>query len=140
MASVPALSDHRPCRVGVDLAAVADVAGAVHAHGDRYLQRVYTDHELATCRTGDGLRCESLAARFAAKEAVVKLLEPPDVRPPWHDIEVRKEPSGACTIRLHGAAARMAADQGLHGIALSMSHEGGMAVAVAVAACRAVPE
>lgn len=134
MAPVPALRASRPCRVGVDLAAVSDVAEAVRAHGDRYLRRVFTDHELETCRTGGSLRFESLAARFAAKEAVVKLLEPPDVRPPWHEIEVRRAPSGACTIRLHGAAARLAAAHELHGFALSMSHEAGLAVAVAVCA------
>lgn len=133
MASVPPLrpAAYPVCRVGVDLAAVADVAEAIEAHGDRYLRRVYTDDELVSCGGPRTLRHESLAARFAGKEAVMKLLEPVDVRPPWRDIEVRRGPSGACTIELHRAAARLAAQQHIDGISLSLSHEGGMAVAVA---------
>lgn len=137
MQVVPRPATDAECRVGVDLAVVADVAGAVGWHGDRYLQRVYTAHELASCRTGEAVRFESLAARFAAKEAVVKLLQPLDLRPPWQDIEVRRAPNGACSIRLYGAAERLATEQGVGQISLSLSHDGGVAVAVAVALCRA---
>lgn len=131
MASVSPLTAHPACRVGVDLTAVADVAAAIDVHGDRYLRRIYTDHELESCGGSEAVRCESLAARFAAKEAVVKLLEPHGARPPWRDIEVRRAANGSCTVALHGAACRLAAGQGIDGIALSLSHEGGLAVAVA---------
>jgi holo-[acyl-carrier protein] synthase len=139
MQAVPRPATSPACRVGVDLAAVADVAGAVESHGDRYLRRVYTDHELASCRTHLGLSHESLAARFAAKEAVLKLLEPVGVRPPWRDIEVRRADNGACRVELHRAARRLAAAQGIEGISLSLSHEAGMAVAVAVCWLPAAP-
>ena len=63
-------------RTGTDLAAVEDVVDAVAAHGERYLDRVFTVRERAD--TGDDP--ERLAARFAGKEAVVKLLRPaPDL-------------------------------------------------------------
>jgi holo-[acyl-carrier protein] synthase len=140
VAIVAVVSSHTTppeCRVGVDLTALADVAKAIEAHGDRYLRRIYTDDELASCASGRTLRCDSLAARFAAKEAVVKVLEPVDLRPPWLDIEVRRGANGACRIELHRAAARLAAEQGIGPISVSLSHEGEMAVAVA--ACWAWP-
>ena len=66
-------------RVGVDLVVVADVAEAVEHFGDRYLHRIFTPHELDCCRadgTSGGYAMPSLAARFAAKEAAVKVLRP----------------------------------------------------------------
>lgn len=70
-------------RVGVDVVSVADVAASVRRFGDRYVHRIFTPHEIAACRTacvpagGDPTySAESLAARFAAKEAVVKVLRP----------------------------------------------------------------
>ena len=62
--------------MGVDLAAISDVEAALRAHGDRYLQRIFTPHELDCCRTPGGWSTESLAARFAAKEATIKVLQP----------------------------------------------------------------
>lgn len=138
MVDALALAPPPQWRVGVDLAALADVADAIEAHGDRYLHRIYTEQELAYCARGATLSHESLAARFAAKEAVVKLLAPTDVRPAWRDIEVRSAANGACRVELHGGAARMAAAQGIGPISLSLSHEG--AVAVAVAACMIRPD
>ncbi len=71
-------------RVGVDVVAVSDVAESVDRFGDRYLDRIFTPHEVAYCRSEhgsgrgtQGYSAESLAARFAAKEAVVKVLRPP---------------------------------------------------------------
>ncbi len=59
-----------PLRVGIDTVEVAAVEAAIAAHGDRYLERVYTPREVADCN-GDA---ERLAARFAAKEATFKAL------------------------------------------------------------------
>lgn len=120
-------------RVGVDLVAVSEVRRAVAAHGERYLTRVFTEHELRSCDAGGQPRFDSLAARFAAKEAAVKALEPRDVGLDWRDVEVRRLDSGACTLRLHGAAAELAADAGVHRLAVSMTHEGDMAAAVVIA-------
>ena len=57
--------------IGTDLVAVSRIAGVIARHGDRFLHRVYTDAELTACAG----RAESLAARWAAKEAVAKALE-----------------------------------------------------------------
>jgi holo-[acyl-carrier protein] synthase len=122
------------CRVGVDLTSVSEVRAALDAFGDRYARRLFTEHELASSAAQGGLSAESLAARFAAKEAAVKVLEPTGPRPAWRDIEVRRRPDGACRLRLHGAAASLAAAQRLGPMSVSLSHEAGLAVAVVVAA------
>jgi holo-[acyl-carrier protein] synthase len=131
--------DHAPppavqpvCRVGVDLTAVGDVADALAAQGERYLRRLFTEHEVASCEGPGGPVAESLAARFAAKEAAVKMLRPTGSRPAWRDIEVRRGDNGACDLVLHGSAASLAEAQGIGGLSVSMSHEAGMAVAVVV--------
>lgn len=122
---------HPPVRVGVDMTAVGEVAGAVATFGERYMQRLFTPQEVDSCR-GPGAAA-SLAARFAAKEAVVKVLEPSGARPPWRDIEVVRQPSGACRIRLHRTAASLAAKRGIGPMSVSLSHEAGLAVAVVAA-------
>ena len=116
-------------RVGTDLVRVHDVAESMDRFGDRYLRRVYTDHELETC----GGVAARLAARFAAKEATIKVLRPADVRPDWRAIEVRRHESGACDLQLSGTAAAQAAAAGITGLAVSLTHEGDLAAAVVVA-------
>lgn len=120
------------CRVGVDLTAVGEVASSLAAQGERYLRRLFTDHEVASCEGPDGPSVESLAARFAAKEAALKVLRPTGSRPEWRDIEVRRSANGACDLVLYGSAATLAAAQGIEQLSMSLSHEGGMAVAVVV--------
>jgi holo-[acyl-carrier protein] synthase len=125
-------------RVGVDVVAVAEVAESLHAHGHRYLERVFTPHELACCRSGtdDGYAAESLAARFAAKEAVLKVLRPVGARPEWRSIEVHQAAGGWCEVRLTGRAADLAARAGVTDLAVSLSHEPAVAAAVAAASCQ----
>jgi holo-[acyl-carrier protein] synthase len=125
--------------VGVDLVAVDDVQAALANFGDRYLSRVFTDHEVA-CSSGEGaVRARHLAARFAAKEATMKALGPSDRLPPWRSIEVRREESGRCTLRLSGHAAELARRARLNDFAVSLSHEGNLAAAVVVALGRSEP-
>lgn len=124
-------------RVGVDVTSIADVDAAVAAFGQRYVTRLFTDHEIDSCGAAaphDGTTA-SLAARFAAKEAVLKVLEPSGSRPRWRDIEIVRRPSGACRIRLHGRAASLACVRGVDAMSVSLSHEAGLAVAVVAAAC-----
>ena len=97
-------------RVGLDLVSVDEVAESVRHFGDRYLTRVYTPHEIASCRRRSGatddpgaLAAESLAARFAAKEAVMKVLRPVGVQLAWRSIELHQMTGGWCEIRLSGA-------------------------------------
>src|SRR5258706_5890029 len=124
-----AMSCQPTIRVGSDLTLVADVAASIERFGDRYLQRLFTEHELATCAGS----AERLAARFAAKEAVVKVLRPVGARPAWRSIEVRRAPNGACDLHLTGTAARLAGDAGIRSLAVSLTHEAGLAAAVVVA-------
>jgi len=132
-------------RVGVDLVAVADVAASVLHFGDRYVRRLFTPHEIDCCRrparTGDGsvpYSMESLAARFAAKEAVIKVLRPTDGQPDWRSIEVHRLAGGWCEIRLSGRAAVLAGDAGIDDFSVSLTHEAGAAAAVVVARCRVI--
>jgi len=121
------------CRVGVDLVDIAEVAEAVQRFGDRYLSRVFTDGELAVSVGPPEVRLASLAARFAAKEATIKVLRPPDGAPGWRTIEVVRQPSGACELQLSGAAAALARQAGLGPMTVSLTHHAGLAAAVVVA-------
>jgi holo-[acyl-carrier protein] synthase len=124
-------------RVGIDLVDVEDVADSVEQFGDRYVTRIYTEHEIACCRTGRDesgpiYAMESLAARFAAKEAVPKVLRPVEVQPAWRSIELHRTTGGWCEIRLSGPAAALAAEAGIEGLSVSLSHEPAIAAAVVV--------
>ncbi len=118
-------------RVGVDLVLVGDVEAALLRHGDRYAQRIFTERELED--TAGRSRAAGLAARFAAKEAAIKALSPDEDVPGWRCIEVRRLPSGQCTLVLRGVADRLARAAGLDEWAVSLSHEGAVAVAVVLA-------
>lgn len=126
-------------RVGVDLVAVADVKKSVERFGDRYVERLFTPHEIACCRSGlvPGVPAlqysfESLAGRFAAKEATVKVLRPVGPRPEWRSIEVFRTEGGWCEIRLRGRASVLADAAGIDQWAVSLTHEAAMAAAVVV--------
>ena len=99
-------------RTGVDLIEIDRIRHAIDRFGDRFLCRVYTAAELAqSCG-----RLESLAGKFAAKEAAAKALGTGIWRHGigWTDIEVHKDPvSGAPSLALHNAASRRAALLGL---------------------------
>jgi holo-[acyl-carrier protein] synthase len=114
---------------GVDMIEVERVEGAVQRSGSRFLRRVFTEREQQAC----GGRCSSLAARFAAKEAVAKALGTGIGPVGWLEIEVLPGPDGQPLLHLHGAAARRAAQLGLDEWSLSLSHTREHAVALAVA-------
>ncbi len=120
-------------RVGTDLCSVSAVAESVERFGERYLRRIYTDRELTYCLEAPCRSAERLAARFAAKEATIKVLRPRNWWPDWRTIEVRKDPGGWCDLRLTGSAARLAAEAGIVLLDVSMSHEDGVATAVVIA-------
>lgn len=128
-------------RLGIDLVRVKAIEGSVRRFGERFLRRVYTPGELADCGERDILALSQgiqraqvvrLAARFAAKEAVMKILRPADVALPWQSIEVRSELSGVCRVELHREAHALAAAIGIHSIEISLTHEQDYAAAIAV--------
>lgn len=119
--------------LGVDVTTVDDVADSVKTFGERYLRRVFTDHELASCDGEELVRNRSLAARFAAKEAAMKALGPESSDSiPWNHIEVRRQPSGQCSLALHGRARALAERNRVTDLAVSFTHEGNRATAVVV--------
>jgi holo-[acyl-carrier protein] synthase len=124
-----------PLRVGIDLVHVGTIAASLAEHGEHYLRRVYTPQEVADCtRDGEALpEPLRLAARFAAKEAAMKVLEPGDAAVPWPSIEVVRNPGAAPTLKLRSPAADIAAQAGITAFALSFSHEDAYATAVVVA-------
>jgi holo-[acyl-carrier protein] synthase len=122
-------------RVGVDLTSIEEVEHSIARFGDRYIKRIFTGHEIESCARGTGVTSGGLAARFAAKEATIKVLRPKDAQPDYRSIEVRRHPDGWCEIELSGTAADMARDAGVRQMALSITHEAGMAAAVVVAVC-----
>jgi holo-[acyl-carrier protein] synthase len=115
-------------RVGIDLVRISRVNDSLEAFGDRFLRRLFTDDEIAYATSAPSQTGERLAARFAAKEAARKALRAGDGIG-WRQIEVRRDPSGACDLVLHGEAARVA---GPCSTAVSISHEGDLATAVVV--------
>jgi holo-[acyl-carrier protein] synthase len=120
-------------RVGIDMADVGTVRDALDRFGERYRQRVYTPGEIEYCTylTSPSCEAERFAARFAAKEAVTKLLQPDGDHVAWRSIEVQRHDTGWCSVVLHDRAAELAAHASITDISLSLSHEGGLAVAVA---------
>jgi holo-[acyl-carrier protein] synthase len=114
---------------------VEAVTQSLRDHGDRYIERVYTDREVEDCRHEGGLDAERLAARFAAKEATLKVLRPDEEGVSLRSIEVRRHPAGWVELELSGPAAALAERAGITQLALSFSHEQGLANAVVVAEC-----
>lgn len=119
-------------RIGTDLCAIADVAAALAHFGQRYLDRVYTEHEIDEC-TNRSAVAEAFAGRFAAKEAVLKALRPRDFWPDWREIEVRRDPAGWCDVAFSGKAARLAEEANVVAMSLSITHEREYAQATAIA-------
>lgn len=116
--------------LGIDVCPIERMAGIVERHGDVFTSRVFTDTELAYAGSGK-VKAERLAARFAAKEAAIKALGAPSgIR--WKDIAVVNEPSGAPLLTLDGVMAEQAQRRGVRQMHLTLSHAGGIAVAVVV--------
>ena len=107
---------------GVDLAEVARIREAITRHGPRFIQRIYTELEIAYVEPKAN-RFERYAGRFAAKEAGMKAIGTGwKVGVRWQDFEVANLPSGRPTLRLYGQAARIAEKMGVKNISLSITH------------------
>jgi holo-[acyl-carrier protein] synthase len=123
-------------RVGTDVAAVSQVGESVARFGDRYLRRIYTEHEIASSVGSPAVAAAHLAARFAAKEATIKVLRPTGHQPDWRSMEVRRHPEGWCTLSLSGHAAALAEQAGITELAVSLTHDENVGAAVVIALCR----
>ncbi|HHT26987.1 MAG TPA: holo-ACP synthase [Firmicutes bacterium] len=124
--------------VGIDLVDIQRMQNAVARYGDRFLRRVFTSGELAVYSPGGST--ERLAARFAAKEAVMKVLGTGWAQGvTWRDIEIVST-GGRPHIRLHGTACAIAKRQGIAALHLSLTHAMEVAAAVVVADSELHPE
>jgi len=121
--------------VGIDVCDVVRFA-AVMARRPRIVERLFTERE----RRDTKLKPERLAARFAAKEATLKALKVGVGGAAWHDIEVRRQPSGAPMLHLTGRAAELAKELGLATFEISLTHTDISAAAIVVATSEARDE
>jgi len=117
---------------GIDLVEIARIQQSMERYGKRFLDRVYTAAEQAYCMRKRNA-AESLAARFAAKEAGAKALGTGISHGvSWLEIEVVREPGGRPTIRFHGRAGELAGRMGVAQIALSITHTDTLSMASVV--------
>jgi holo-[acyl-carrier protein] synthase len=118
---------------GIDAVSIARMRRVADSseRGRRFRARVFTEHELATCEARrDPAEC--LAARFAAKEAVMKALGADGISFAFRSIEVRRGETGAPTVVLSGRVAERARDLGAGRIHVSLTHADPLALATVI--------
>jgi holo-[acyl-carrier protein] synthase len=113
--------------LGIDIVKVERIRRALERHGRRFPARILTAAEDAYVRD----RPENLAGRWAAKEAVSKVLGLGVRGVGWREIEIVRLPTGQPAVRLHDRALRRADQLGMERIAVSISHEHDFAIAIA---------
>jgi holo-[acyl-carrier protein] synthase len=116
-------------KTGIDLIEISRLHELNPNIRERFITRVYTPDEIAYCADS----YESLACRFAAKEAVSKALGCGIGQIKWQDIEILNDELGEPQVNLYGNAKRFAENQGLTEWALSLSHTKSYATAIAIA-------
>lgn len=118
--------------IGTDIIEIERIKRTVDRKGERFLKRVFTDSELAFCSSRENpFPC--LAARFAAKEAVLKALGTGIGNCRWTDVEVVRNGAGAPEIVLSGNAGKLACEIGITRVMISISHDRERAVSFALA-------
>ena len=113
--------------LGIDIIRVDRIRASLERFGQRFTNRVLTPSERRYVRD----RPETMAGRWAAKEAVSKVLGLGVRGIGWRDIEIERLPTGQPAVRLHGRAAARAEQLGMGRIAVSITHESDYAVAMA---------
>jgi holo-[acyl-carrier protein] synthase len=121
-----AIGPRMTTEVGIDIIRVGRIRETLERFGERFSRRVLTEAERRYVRD----RPETFAGRWAAKEAVSKVLGLGVRGIGWRDIEIERLPTGQPAVRLHGRAARRAEQLGMGRIAVSISHEADYAVAI----------
>ncbi|HEY3707111.1 MAG TPA: holo-ACP synthase [Terracidiphilus sp.] len=117
---------------GIDLVEIARIQHSMSRYGPRFLDRVFTHAEKTYCLRKRNA-AESLAARFAAKEAGAKALGTGISHGvSWLEIEVVREPGGRPSLAFHGRAAERAQHLGMRNAALSLTHTAALAMASVV--------
>ncbi|MDX2163641.1 MAG: holo-ACP synthase [bacterium] len=116
-------------RCGIDMIEIERIRRGIDRFGDRFLNRFFTANERAACAD----QPHRLAARYAGKEAVAKALGTGIGDISWQEIEILPDARGRPVLHLHGAAAALAAEIGLHQWDISLTHTETLASAVVVA-------
>lgn len=120
--------------VGMDLTDVDRLRAMIQRRGMSAVARLFTVQEQQDARRDENeWRWDSLAGRFAAKEAVKKVLASRGYTSSWREIEILRGSHAEPVLRLHGRAQSAAAECGFSCLLLSISHEKGMAAAVVIA-------
>jgi holo-[acyl-carrier protein] synthase len=118
--------------LGIDLVEVARVRRVRERHPERFDERVFTAEERRYCMAQSDPSIH-LAGRFAAKEAILKVLGTGwGNAVAWQEVEIARSLSGAIEARLHGAAEEIARARGIARLWISLSHTADHAMAVAV--------
>jgi holo-[acyl-carrier protein] synthase len=120
---------------GVDLVDVSRIEQSINEHGQRFIDRCFTPQEADYAQSAKPPRnFERFAARFAAKEAVLKALGTGWANGiAWTDVEIRRLPSGVPTVYVSGKAAEIAARLGITDFQLSLTHTSTQAMASVIA-------
>jgi holo-[acyl-carrier protein] synthase len=139
LASALGEAGQKKLKVGMDLVQISRMGASVEKFGQRFMQRIFTPHELAYALSAPGLRNERLAARFAAKEAALKALALADKGVAWQDMEVVRLDDGQCELQLHGKAEALSRANGVVQTSLSLTHDGDYAAAIVAAVYAEAP-
>ena len=118
--------------VGVDVQSVEEVEWSLNRFGDRYSRRLFSREELSECTGDTAIDARILAGKFAAKEAVLKVLDLQGAAPGWTSIELRCR-SGRDVVVLGGEARQLAELRGVRDLVASVSVEAGVAIAAVIA-------
>jgi len=116
--------------IGIDIVEIQRIESAVTQWGQRFLSRIYTEAEIEICQD----RTPALAARFAGKEAVMKVLGTGAKGVRWREIEILADARGKPLVRLHGQAREKAKSLNLNEFSISLSDTKQYAVAAAIGA------
>lgn len=115
-------------QIGIDIIEISRIRQAIQRWNEHFLNRIYTDAELALYRT----KIESLAARFAAKEAAMKALSALENSISWREVEIISDSKGKPLMRLYGRALEQMQNLGLQGLEVSLSHSRENAIALVI--------
>ncbi len=118
---------------GIDLVDCPRIEQMIQRHGERFVNRVFTAAEQAYARANKN-EIEKLSGRFAAKEAVLKLIGTGwRGKIAWTDIEIINNASGQPEVTIGGEVERIADELGIEHISVTITHTANFAIASAVA-------
>jgi len=118
--------------IGIDIVDIARIQELLDRYGERFLHRVFTEAETSYAMSGAN-EAERLAGRFAVKEALMKALGTGKTQGIlWKDVETLRGRVGKPEVHLHGQAVRWAKLRGSSAVHVSITHDGGKAVAFVI--------